>query len=59
VSKGDGLSAVHLYARKGALPPARFKPTKMDKSSITIGDEASRTDEISDEEVKDEFEGID
>jgi hypothetical protein len=31
----------------------------MDKSSITIGAEASRTDEISDEEVKDEFEGID
>jgi hypothetical protein len=59
VSKGDGLSAIHLYAKKGAIPAARFKPTKMDKESLTIGDEAKKPDDFSDEDATDEFEGVD
>lgn len=59
VSKGDGLSAIQLYAKKGALPPARFKPTRMDKESLTIGDEAKKPGDFSDEDATDEFEGTD
>jgi len=57
--KGTGISAVYLYAKKGAVPPPRFKPPKMGKSDVAIGEEQDEKEEVTDEDVIDEFEGID
>lgn len=59
VTSGPGLSAIHLYAKKGAVKPARFKATKMGKKDIAIGDEVGAPEDVTDEDVIDEFEGID
>lgn len=58
VTRGEGLSAIYLYARKRLLPPASFKPPKMDKEKIAVGEEAEKKEEVTEEEVVDEFEGL-
>jgi hypothetical protein len=57
--KGSGISAVYLYAKKGAVPPPRFKLTKIDKSETAIGEERTDKEKATDEDVVDEFEGTD
>lgn len=57
--KGSGISAVYLYAKKGAVSPPRFKPPKMGKAKIAIGEEQDEKEGVTDEDVIDEFEGID
>ena len=59
VMKGAGISAVYLYAKKGTLKPPRYKLPKMDKEKVAIGDEADEPDEVTEEDVIDEFEGVD
>ena len=58
LTQGPGISAVYLYAKEGAVSPARFKPPKMDKSELSIGEEAEKKEDVSDEDVVDEFEGL-
>ncbi|MBI2190505.1 MAG: hypothetical protein HYU36_00805 [Planctomycetes bacterium] len=58
VNRGEGLSAILLYARRGALPAPSFKPPKMDKEQTAIGEEAEKKEGVTEEEVVDEFEGF-
>ncbi|MDP7249901.1 MAG: glycoside hydrolase family 20 zincin-like fold domain-containing protein [Planctomycetota bacterium] len=59
VLKGAGISAVYLYAKEDAIKPPRYKLPKMDKKEVAIGDEENEKEEVTDEDVIDEFEGVD
>lgn len=58
VTHGTGLSALYLYAPKGYVKPPKFKIPKMEKKTIAIGEEQEEQEEVTEEDVVDEFEGL-